>query len=323
MKTILLTGVAAALTAMSCMAQTERFFGAGIDNACFSAATMTAQKAKVNGTPDDKVQKNYQTALAQCSGLQPDMAYFAGSVNFDYSRFARMVAYDKISPSLYLGLVRDRSKKMRAARKDPSYLVAFVHGDADGDLVPDTQDQCPGTPDLTITDLRGCPVREPLPQAPNSRDIHTSLDGLGFVTSPACDGSPVPQVSAPLKGGYDDQTRNTYRLAVTKVDGQKPGCVVLYEIQIHFSQPTLAAPSPELGLQVVFRASENLDKGSSGFIRQVFQVSGSDTGRKKQLYDYARYYNKKEIRVRAVNGDGLTSPWSGILISNDPSFHEH
>ena len=59
----------------------------------------------------------------------------------------------------------------------------------------------PGTPDLAPTDEHGCPVDE-LPEAPSRRDVDLSIEALGLVQSPACDGAPIPDVSAPIKTGY-------------------------------------------------------------------------------------------------------------------------
>lgn len=51
-------------------------------------------------------------------------------------------------------------EEMRAECGDQ---VAEVDGDADGDGVPDSRDECPGTPRGTEVDARGCPIEKQAP----------------------------------------------------------------------------------------------------------------------------------------------------------------
>ena len=89
---------------------------------------------------------------------------------------------------------------MRNARKNPLWLQAYSSGDADGDMIPDALDKCPGTTDLTQTDDQGCPVFTPLPpQSPRERLIQV-LHKMNPMTSPRCDATKFPAISAGLKG---------------------------------------------------------------------------------------------------------------------------
>jgi hypothetical protein len=148
------------------------------------------------------------------------------------------------------------------------------------------------------------------------------MNHMSLMMSPACDAAAFPTLSKPIKAGYDNVNRATFAIATTKVPGQPDRCIVLYEVQIHFSDRVNPAyPAADM-FQVVFRNTENTDVSPSGQTRQVFRVRASDTGNKKHLYDNAKYYNTIDLRVKAINGNGLTSGWSPIIVVPGPSFGE-
>lgn len=61
-----------------------------------------------------------------------------------------------------------------------------------------------------------------------------------------------------------------------------------------------------------FRGStENKDYGLPGQNRQVFRVKQYDPGARGRVYDNAWVYTNWQIRVWALNGNGLSSGWSG------------
>ena len=296
------------------MAQQDRFFGSGIDQHCYDGANQSVAIWKQQGLSDAQIQKQFQQFLAQCSGADAVTALLAGAVNMDYFRFARLVISGQIAPDLYVGLVRDREQKMRAAMKTPGWLNAYARGDADGDLVPDSMDRCPGTPDLTRTDNFGCPDRSPLAPQPVREQLVQALNKMNLMTSPTCDSAAFPNVSMPIKLGFANGAPGSkveFAVAVSKISGQPANCVVLYEVQIQMQgviNPQQAPPSRNETL--VFRSTENTDFGPTGQHRQVFRVSASDTGIKLKLFNEAGNYTDFEFRVRAVNGNGLSSGWS-------------
>jgi hypothetical protein len=300
-----------------CALAQDRFFGSGIDQKCYDGANQSVAIWKQQGLSDAQIQKLFQQYLAQCSGADPATALFAGVVNIDYFRFARLVISGNIAPDLYVGLVRDRERKMKVAVKTPGWLTSYASGDADGDLVPDLMDRCPGTPDLTRTDNFGCPDRTPLAPQPSGEQLVQVLNRLNLITSTACDAASFPDVSMPIKLGYDLGLQEEFVLGVSKVSGQPANCVVLYEVEVHMSKPKAGAPVPAEDLvPVVFRSTENTDMSPSGQTRQVFRIKPTDTGAKHQLWQNARYYNHAEFRVRAINGNGLSGGWSGLAGTN-------
>jgi hypothetical protein len=309
MKNLHLTMFLFVAGALAAAAQT-RPFGEGIPKACYAAANASVVQWKAQGKPPEVIERLFQAAIAACSGADAGMAAFSGAANVDYARFGRAMLSNNMPTNLYLALVRDRTRKMRLANGDGSWGQAFLLGDADGDLVPNSKDNCAGTPDLTPTDDQGCPVAGPLPPAPSAESVKKAKSGLGILTSPACDGAPVPETPVPLDANYDTPALNTYTIAVTKVTNQPAGCIVYYELQFRFWFPNSPTYVERDGLELLFRNSENSDITAHTVPRDTFRVIATDIGSRKRLLDLARYYDGRGFRVRAVNGNGLTSPWS-------------
>ncbi len=302
--------------------QGEQMFGGALDNACYEAANASVVQWRAEGKTEQEIEALYQSALAECSGADGGVASLVGIVNVDYARLGRMLIAGELAPDEYLARVRDRSRKLRMARADPTWVSAFVQGDEDGDFVPDDRDRCPRTPDLIPTDDEGCP-QDDRPDAPSEREVRRTIGALGVVISSNCDGAALPTVSNPIKAGYDNVDRSTFAIAVTKVNNQPDDCIVFYEISIRFSNESehLIVPLKSL-VTVIFRSTENTDHSPSGQLRQVFRTRETDTGQRKRLYDIARYYGLKEIRVRTVNGNGLSKGWSPPLSHAVVSFGE-
>jgi hypothetical protein len=320
----------------------DRVFGGGIPAACMQSANSQADLWKQQGINQNVIEKNYQALLAICSGDNHAAAAFIGAANFDYARYARLVSKDLITTGQYIALWRDHNRKLRLARTTPNWILEYVKGDADGDLVPDSMDRCPGTPDLTPTDDAGCPVRE-VPPGPSSQDLHTALNSLNMISSKACDGAPAPEGSSPLKFGYDKEAmdsilnplasfKGTFAFAVSKVTNQPAGCPVFYQVEVRWSNPAFP-PQPDQVFNLVYRESENNDPLQNPN-RMVFRAAYNAPGPFGQAYmaDLTKWYLTCEVRVRAMNGDGLSSGWSQPYtatvqplspFSSRPTFNEN
>jgi hypothetical protein len=299
---------------VAALAQSDRTFGWGIDQHCYDGANQAAALWAKQGIADATIQKQFQQYLAACSGADQATAAFVGAVNVDYYRLAKLILSGKIQPDLYVGLVRDRERKMRHAVKNTVWLNAYLQGDSDGDLIPDAMDRCPGTPDLTRTDDQGCPDATPLAPQPPMEKLQPLFGKMHLMTALACDKAPLPDISTPIKLGFANGVPGSkveFAFAVTKVSGQPANCVNLYEVQVQMQgviDPQKAPPSRFE--RVVFRSTENTDLGPTGQQRQVFRVSATDTGIKYKLFAEAGNYTDFEFRVRAVNGNGQSSGWS-------------
>ncbi|HVF91775.1 MAG TPA: hypothetical protein VNH22_17045 [Blastocatellia bacterium] len=295
---------------------------------CIQSANLKARELAAANRPQREIERAFQIALAACSGpgVAPEEAALAGSVNVDYLRLARAIAAGAISPAQYLQRVRDRSRKLKVARRDREYARSLASGDADGDFVPDDRDRCPRTPELEPTDDTGCPTRERPPVAPSSREMQRVLDTMRISASPNCKNAPVPNSSDPLKIGYDNVNRETLAMAVTAVVNQPGDCMVFYEIGIRlldvFEGNKHFLPADAIG-HFVFRGSDSEDKKSNP-ARRVFRIrkTDPDTGNRRFIFENLARYGRVEWRVRAINGNGQASKWSDWSEASGPSFGE-
>ncbi|MFL6261104.1 MAG: hypothetical protein ACJ76Y_15490 [Thermoanaerobaculia bacterium] len=254
-------------------------------------------------------------ALAGCASrgaTREDKDPYLQAIQGDLREAARRFAAGRLTARQYLALVADRTGKVRLFQVDPAWKAAVAGGDRDGDRVSDRVDACPDTPMLTGTDRRGCPVpppdcppQDPACVPPGDRKAQELLDGVTFLFDPACDGSPIPQTPQPLEWGRGS---TSFNLAVTRVDNQKPGCTLFYEMQFRIEQPGL----PALHLNVLFKASEDLSPGNPR--RAVFPIPTSTPlpPQRAALRFALHLAMPVQWRVRAVNGAEGVSTWSGL-----------
>jgi hypothetical protein len=237
-------------------------------------------------------------------------------------RLARQVLAETLPTNAYLARVRDRKRKLRLARADRAWVTEYLRGDADGDLVPDARDRCPGTPDLDPTTDDGCPSGERLPQAPDIRDVKATMDRLGMVFSDDCDDAPLPETPVPIRLGYSTDLRRTVAIAVTPVRNQPAGCPIFYEVQVRmWAGGTGAGLPPVSYAEMLFQDDEDTAApGDDG--RLIFRVDDDDPGGRGILYDRGHHYSYRTWRVRAANGFGQVSSWSAPRTDDAPSFGE-
>src|SRR3954469_21295156 len=110
---------------------------------CYERAEEKVATWKKEGRDAETIQKLFQAELARCSGMEGACAAFFGAGNADLAFLGRAVLTGSLSPAEYLARVKDRTGKMREARKTPALCDAYAQGDSDGDLVPDDRDKCP------------------------------------------------------------------------------------------------------------------------------------------------------------------------------------
>jgi hypothetical protein len=286
---------------------------------CIKRAEESLARLKSENKPADQVETLYQAELARCGGAQNGVAEIVGAANFDYTRLGRLFLTEHISPPEYLARVKDRSRKVRNAVADKSWLEGYLKGDRDNDLVPDERDRCPDTPDLTPTDDSGCPQNGPLPPAPSIEEVRRAKDALQIVIGPACRDAPVPSLSQPLQIGVDSNDQDSFLISVTRVSNQPAGCMVFYEISLHLKRRSLFGGAKETDARVVFRASENIDTSAAATQRQVFRIRKSTFPLWNDLIQVAIEPNdiaEKHIKVHAVSGNGLSAGWSAPRIFN-------
>ena len=264
----------------------------------------------------------YQADIARfCSapGISKCLAYLIGRTNVDYTAAAARMIAGSFSPAEYLAVVRDRTRKLRAAEDNAAaamLLCTAPDGDVDG--VSDANDRCPNTPDLTATDDNGCPLAT-LPPAPSSEDVSKVLLSFHLAINPKCQDAPVPgRVPAGAFYWPAFRERGTYILSGAVLN-QPPGCPVWYE----FDLQEIGGPRAGERFSVVFmdrEASTNLvELGRpvpEGFIQ--FNPRPGAVGTRDRLATIGGVAGLR-YRVRAMNGNGVRGLWSDYKISDRAS----
>ena len=262
--------------------------------------------------------------MASCADASFDesAALYQGAVNVDLERLARQLISSTITPEKYHHRVRDRVRKARKAKRDPALRLAWLVGDTDKDLIPNSLDLCPTTPDFEPTDDRGCPRAPPaLAYVPNAEVVQQLFTKMGAAGDPKCAGAPVPSTpsaallrltgNGPLTpptslGGSPQQT--TYHLAhiikLGRVSNQPPGCLLMYDVEIVSRS---SSPLQQHAYQFRYRDSEATYSDATSL---SFWPRPGATGQHAALLADLTANWTASIRVRAVNGNGQASGWS-------------
>ena len=194
--------------------------------------------------------------------------------------------------------------------KDPTWAPAFCVGDADGDLVPDDRDACPGTPPLTATFDNGC-TDSSLPAAPDPVKTQTNLAHAGFMLSSVCDGAPEP--AAPnVTDVCLDRPNLRFLFTVTKDPRQPPACLIWYQLNssvveqfeprekfhafLSFSKgQAVSETATTVTLPLPLTCTPGVESAGDGRSWPCDEANGDP-------YDVI-------IMGRSINGNGWQSPW--------------
>jgi hypothetical protein len=265
----------------------------------------------------------YQTAIARyCtlsgSGRTLCSASLAGRGNVEYALAALQLIHQSIDPAHYLAAVRDRSRKLQAARNDAAFAAVLCSGpDTDGDWIPDPLDRCPATPPLTATDDQGCPTGA-LPDAPSAVDVHTVLATINVPFRAACaNASMPPRATAGAFYRPAQREKGVYILAA-RAAGQPPGCPVWYEFDIQETSPSTGSAVLEYRVAFMDREASNDLVGLGQPVPALaiqFNPLPTDPGTRGQLGSAGG--SSVRFRVRAMNGAGQRSDWSDWRITTN------
>ncbi|HEY4103804.1 MAG TPA: hypothetical protein VGM44_07930 [Polyangiaceae bacterium] len=273
--------------------------------------------ADLTGKAQDEA---YQRAIARfCSmtGSSECAIQMSARLNVEYSRIAGELLSNAISPAQFLALVRDRTRKHRAAQADANLSAALCRGeDADDDWIIDSRDHCSHTPELTATDDNGC-TDSTLPEAPSADSVKTVLANTGFMYSPACEhADAMPKLPAGTFWHPSNPALGVYILS-GRVHNQPAGCSVAYLFDI---QELDANGVVRRGYPVAFWDSEELTSlfglalpVPPAFIQ--FNPLPTDAGTRGILGSDGT--STLRFRVQAMNGAGMRSDWSDWKISTN------
>jgi hypothetical protein len=253
-----------------------------------------------------------ETDAARClePTTAPHTAAFVGKVRTDLARFGLEFALGKRAPAAYQAAKADRERKLDAFRDDLHFHKALAKGDADGDLVPDDRDRCPRTRDGAPTDDAGCPTAAETPAPDGDPALFRRLvDGAFVLRNKSCDGAPAPLTPSPIRWGRSEAVEGI-KMQVTQVGGMPEGCELFYELRLHFIDPVHPALAPDLDVSLVFREGEDLSTSPTIAEFGLPQLNPLSAGRARAIQAFLHEYPRVSWKVRAVNGNNLTSPWS-------------
>lgn len=263
----------------------------------------------------------YQADIARyctMAGGNDCTADLTGRVNVDSFLAAGRLIGEQITPAEYLALMRNLLAKRKAWEADAARAAALCSGgDADDDGVPDPQDDCPGTPDMTPTDAHGCPDPN-LPPGPDADGVKRAFQTKGFLFNQACALAPVmPRIPAGAFYRPAQLEKGDYIIS-GRVMNQPPGCPVWYFFDIEETRPgqpirtymvafaDFEAYAPLVGIPAT--------PVPPGFIQ--FNPLPGDAGSRGLLGSAGG--RSVRFRVQAMNGGGISGGWSEWkLTSND------
>jgi hypothetical protein len=264
----------------------------------------------------------YQADIARyCTapGLSLCLTTLHGRANADYTSAALQVLSQAFTPAQYLGLSRDRTRKMNEAIDSSTTATEFCNSpDTDGDWIPDANDACPNTPPLTPTDDRGCPTA--IPTGPDPAQVQRLLNAQGFMMNPLCGGaSPPPEVAGAALAQVGAASNGAFIIA-ERITSQPTGCPIWYDFQIREITPS-GVPSGAI-YDVAFKDTEQTPQPSPvagiGGLPSIpltspviqFNAKPGDAGTRGQLGRIPASPNRASFRVQAINGNGGHGPWS-------------
>jgi hypothetical protein len=284
--------------------------GAGPAEAeCVAEANQRIAAWKAAGLPGDEIDRRWRLAAVACAGPAVDSttAVFMGQMNFDYFRLAQLLVYKKIGSGEYEWRLRDRARKRELARSQPGFLTDWIAGDADGDFIADSRDECPGTKNLLPTDDRGCSSSYRPPGYHPDPMIHDLLDKMGVMRSPGCDAALHAAMPTPLRMEF--VAPGELHIEISRVTNQPAGCEVFYEI-------TADTEGWVRGFHryshIVLRASEDVGNHPE---KVEFHLDWGSVGARLNLMNNFVSSLHTTWRVRAVNGNGLASGYSMPMLS--------
>ncbi len=242
--------------------------------------------------------------------------------NFDRHLGAKLYVRKEYSPAENLVLSRDRGKKLRTLYASPALLAAFCTGDADGDMVPDTTDNCPNSRPLRPTDANGCEDTV-LPPTPPREAIDAYLDNMGLNVDPRCVGAPRPSLPFFPSNGGSPVTRHlvtNYYWIITNVErNQPPDC----ELEYQFAVTTVHANGSRAFTTLTFSSQNDprvITTPLTANLSSVMTIFSAAQGGDAALWGVDTV--RAGISAQVVNGNGEASGWTPVRWANVQRYQD-
>ena len=275
---------------------------------CIAQFQISPDKVVPGKDPQDLAHTIAATACLAPDASNCEVAFLA-QANFDRRSAAKQLVVGLMTPARYVAVSRDRSRKLLRAQTDPTWLAAFCRGDADGDLVPDDRDTCPGTPSLTATDDHGC-TDPNLPRAPDPVAMKKVFDNLGVMISTGCDGAPEP-LAPFITDVCLDRPNLRYLITVSQDPRQPSACLVWYQMNTFSIEK--GEPNENFNAMLAFERGQAISKTATSVTLPLplscNPVETKGDGRSWPCDEANGDPYNTLINARAINGNGQQSPW--------------
>lgn len=277
----------------------------------FSPADCVRHLGTPDGSPGDLEYQMKINRFCAMPGEDECLSKLVAKVNVDATSTAWQLIGEVFSPARYLAVIRDRMLKKRAALADPAKAAAFCEGtDSDGDMVPDSEDACPGTPFLVATSDDGCEITE-LPPAPAAEDVKPLLDKGAVMLDPRC--GPAQPLPRGVFGSFyqpADRSLGTF-LVLGRVFDQPTACPIWYVVEVEELEPGATETVNFIAAFGEHEASTALAGLPMPVPPQYIQFNPlpGDSGTRGLLGDIGGRSHHR-FRVKVVNGAGASGGWS-------------
>jgi hypothetical protein len=274
----------------------------GTPQECIDELRSWAVREDLTGLARERAFQRDVAFYCTAVGQGPCVAQVLGQANADYRQAALNVVGDEMSPSRYLAVSRDRTRKSRLML-DGGTGCDLIDDDADGDMVPDSRDACPGTAELVPTDDDGCEHSD----YPDVDDdlVNSLIDSTHWAFDLDCIDAGVPNLPEP-KGVFffPGNPELGVRILSTRILNQPRDCNVWYEFEGRFTKPGI----PDRASTVAFFKDEEIPDPDLPPAVIQFQALPTDAGSRAVWSENSP--KNTWHRVRVINGAGLKSPWS-------------
>lgn len=228
----------------------------------------------------------------------------------------------------YIAICDDRTEKRDAIFADPDLADAIAAGDSDGDLVPDSIDQCPHTPALTPTDDVGCTDSTRMDDPPDGDAVRAIVNGAQvFRAHPSTNCDSTEAQMPELIAGYINNSQIASAMFAAFFTFEKPACPVRLRLEAITEDP--AGWPYGAGGQVLYFETGSADFSNVYSNGQVVQGAQAVIMTNAEFgSSYQNLWNKvidsfgedssgpvanpyrMRMRAMAVYGGGLQSNWS-------------
>ncbi len=271
---------------------------------------------------------NALTTLNDEPNVDPCLLTIGARPQVDTSLAAASFMAKSMDFATYWALAIDRSDKLDLIFTDLALCKAIRAGDSDGDLVPDSTDQCPYTPPLTPTDDAGCTDPFRAEDVPSDQDVRNAVNEIQIAAAKpgTCD-TTASNIPPEVIYGITNNAQLQPAAATIFFNFVPRNCVVRLRIEALTTDPngwphggartmyfetgtnelggTVGAGRPLPGVKSLTLTHPNFGVAYENLWSEMKDSSGNTASGPSPYQIF--------VRAMAVYADGAQSPWSDLV----------